>query len=311
MKAQLELLEQKLNKVLLGKPEVIRHCLLALLSRGHALLEDIPGIGKTTLAQGIARLIDLKFQRIQFTSDLLPSDILGVAVYLQAREKFEFKPGPIFNSIILADEINRATPRTQSALLEAMQEHQVSIEGQTYPLPDPFFVIATQNPIEHYGTYPLPDSQLDRFLLSLRIGYPVEEYELEVLKTRSYGIVLDQLSPVIDGSHLLALQKEVEKVRIDDALLQYILKILHATRTRPQVRTGASPRAGLGLKQTAKALAFMEGRDYIIPDDIKRMAVVTLRHRLVLKQEVFEPEKRNQQAEAIIREILDSVSVPI
>ena len=311
MKAQLQLLESKLNSVLIGKPEVVRLCLIALLSRGHLLIEDIPGIGKTTLAQGLSRLIDLKFQRIQFTSDLLPSDILGVAVYLQTKEVFEFKPGPIFNSIILADEINRATPRTQSALLEAMQERQVSIEGQTYPLPDPFFVIATQNPIEHYGTYPLPDSQLDRFLLSIKIGYPVEECELEVLKTRSYGVITDQLSPVVDGSHLLALQQEVEKVRIDDSLLQYILKIMQATRTRPQVRIGASPRAGLGLKQSAKAIAFMEGRDYIIPDDIKRMAAAVLRHRLVLKQEIFEPEKKNQQAEAMISEILDSIPVPI
>ena len=311
MKTQVELLEQKLNQVLLGKPEVVRHCLLALLARGHVLVEDIPGIGKTTLAQGLARLIELKFQRVQFTSDLLPSDILGVAVYIQSQEKFEFKPGPIFHSIILADEINRATPRTQSALLEAMQERQVSIEGRTYPLPEPFFVIATQNPIEHYGTYPLPDSQLDRFLLSLRIGYPAEERELEVLKSRSYGIVLDQLSPVLNGSQLLALQQEVEKVRIDDSLLRYILQLLRATRNHPQVRTGASPRAGLGLKQAAKAMAFMEGRDYIIPDDIKQLALVTLRHRLVLKQEVMEPEKRNQQTEAIIQEILNSVPVPI
>ena len=175
MKERLLLLEEKLNQVLIGKPETTRLCLVSILARGHILIEDIPGIGKTTLAQGLSRLIELHCQRIQFTSDLLPSDILGVAVYLQSKEQFEFKPGPIFNSIVLADEINRATPRTQSALLEAMQEHQVSVEGVTYALPDPFFVIATQNPIEHYGTYPLPDSQLDRFLLSLRIGYPVSE----------------------------------------------------------------------------------------------------------------------------------------
>jgi len=311
MKAQLDLLEQKLNQVLIGKPETVKLCLVALLARGHILIEDIPGIGKTTLAQGLSKLIELKFQRVQFTSDLLPSDILGVAVFVQDEHEFEFKPGPIFSSIVLADEINRATPRTQSALLEAMQERQVSVEGKTYPLPDPFFVIATQNPIEHYGTYPLPDSQLDRFLLSLHIGYPVNECELEVLKTRSYGYILDQLQPVITGQALRDLQLEVEKVRADDSLLQYILKIVQASRTRPQVRLGASPRAGLGLKQAARAMAFLEGRDYLIPDDIKRMAIPVLRHRLVLKQDIFEAEKRNQQAEAIIREILDNIPVPI
>jgi len=311
MIAQLEQLEQKLNRVLLGKPETVHLCLIALLARGHILIEDIPGIGKTTLAQGLARLIDLKFQRIQFTSDLLPSDILGVAVYMQSKEQFEFKPGPIFNSIVLADEINRATPRTQSALLEAMQERQVSIEGRTYQLPDPFFVIATQNPLEHYGTYPLPDSQLDRFLLSLHIGYPADRGELEILKTRSYGFIFDELKPVISGKELFALQQMVEKVRIDDALLNYILKILQATRERQQIRIGASPRAGLGLKQAAKAAAFLESRDYLIPDDIKRMTLPVLRHRLVLKQEIFEPEKRNQQSEALIHEILDTIPVPI
>ena len=290
MKAQLDLLEQKLNQVLIGKPETVKLCLVALLARGHILIEDIPGIGKTTLAQGLSKLIELKFQRVQFTSDLLPSDILGVAVFVQDEHEFEFKPGPIFSSIVLADEINRATPRTQSALLEAMQERQVSVEGKTYPL---------------------PDSQLDRFLLSLHIGYPVNECELEVLKTRSYGYILDQLQPVITGQALRDLQLEVEKVRADDSLLQYILKIVQASRTRPQVRLGASPRAGLGLKQAARAMAFLEGRDYLIPDDIKRMAIPVLRHRLVLKQDIFEAEKRNQQAEAIIREILDNIPVPI
>jgi MoxR-like ATPase len=311
MKERLQILEQKLNQVLIGKPETVRLCLAAVLARGHVLIEDIPGIGKTTLAQGLARLIELKYQRIQFTSDLLPSDILGVAVYLQSKEQFEFKPGPIFHSIVLADEINRATPRTQSALLEAMQEHQVSVEGTTYALPDPFFVIATQNPIEHYGTYPLPDSQLDRFLLSLRIGYPVGKSEIEVLKTRSYGYNFDQLKPVISGADLLSLQQQVENVRVDDALLEYILKIIQATRERSQVRLGASPRAGLGLKQAAKALAFLQGRDYLIPDDIKKICLSVLRHRLILKQDIFESEKRNLQAELIIAEILDSIPPPI
>jgi len=311
MNDQLELLEQKLNRVLIGKPEAARLCLVAILARGHILIEDIPGIGKTTLAQGLAKLIDLKFQRIQFTSDLLPSDILGVAVFLPSKEAFEFRPGPIFNSIVLADEINRATPRTQSALLEAMQERQVSIEGRTYPLPDPFFVIATQNPVEHYGTYPLPDSQLDRFLISLKIGYPGESSELEVLKTLSYGLSADRLPPVIDGARLVELQDQVEKVRVDESLLRYILEIIQATRSRPQIRLGASPRAGLGLKQAAKAHAFVSGRDYLVPDDVKTVAAPVLRHRLVLKQEIFEPEKKSPLAEAMIQEILDSIPIPL
>ena len=311
MKQELALLSEKLNQVLIGKPESVQLCLVALLARGHILIEDIPGIGKTTLAQGLARLLDLSFQRIQFTSDLLPSDILGVAVYRASQEQFKFMPGPIFSSIVLADEINRATPRTQSALLEAMQERQVSIEGKTYQLQEPFLVIATQNPVEHYGTYPLPDSQLDRFLLSFNLGYPENKSELEILKTRIYGQNLNQLSPVLNQDQVLFLQAEVEKVGIDDSLLEYLLKIIQGTRNHPQILLGASPRAGLGLKQSAKALAFLEGRDFVVPDDIKQMAVPVLRHRLVSRQAGFEQEKKNQQVEALIQEILEAVPVPI
>jgi len=311
MKQELALLSEKLNQVLIGKPESVQLCLVALLARGHILIEDIPGIGKTTLAQGLARLLDLSFQRIQFTSDLLPSDILGVAVYRASQEQFKFMPGPIFSSVVLADEINRATPRTQSALLEAMQERQVSIEGKTYQLQEPFLVIATQNPVEHYGTYPLPDSQMDRFLLSFNLGYPEDKSELEILKTRIYGQSLNQLSPVLNQDQVLFLQAEVEKVRIDDSLLEYILKIIQETRTQPQILLGASPRAGLGLKQSAKALAFLEERDFVAPDNIKQMAVPVLRHRLVLRQAGFEQEKKNQQVEALIQEILEAVPVPI
>jgi len=311
MKEKLALVEEKLNRILLGKPEVVRLALVALLAKGHILIEDIPGIGKTTLAQGIAKLINLSFQRIQFTSDLLPSDILGVAVFKQSKEEFEFLPGPIFNSIVLADEINRASPRTQSALLEAMQERQVTIEGKTYRLPEPFLVIATQNPIEHYGTYPLPDSQLDRFLLSLRLGYPEERSELEILKTKNYVPQLDQLSPVLDQKELVELQNQAEKVKIDDALFEYILKIIQATRAHPSIRLGASPRAGLALKQSARALAFLEGREYLVPDDIKKLAVPVLRHRLILKNAPLEPERKTEQAEIIIQEILDQIPVPL
>jgi len=311
MNEKLALLEEKLNNVLIGKPEAVRLSLVALLAKGHILIEDIPGIGKTTLAQGISHLIDLRFQRIQFTSDLLPSDILGVAVFRPSQENFEFKPGPIFNSIILADEINRANPRTQSALLEAMQERQVTLEGKTYPLPEPFFVIATQNPIEHYGTYPLPDSQLDRFLLSLNLDYPETNSELNILKTRSYGQNFNQLSPVISGEEILSLQEKVEKVKVDDALLEYLLKLIQATRNHPRLKLGASPRASLGLKQASKALAFILGRDYVIPDDIKKMTIPVLRHRLVFKQDIFDQQKRSEQSEIILREILDQTPVPI
>jgi len=311
MNEKLALLEEKLNNVLIGKPEAVRLSLVGLLAKGHILIEDIPGIGKTTLAQGISHLIDLRFQRIQFTSDLLPSDILGVAVFRPSQENFEFKPGPIFNSIILADEINRANPRTQSALLEAMQERQVTLEGKTYPLPEPFFVIATQNPIEHYGTYPLPDSQLDRFLLSLNLDYPEINSELNILKTRSYGQNFNQLSPVISGEEILSLQEKVEKVKVDDALLEYLLKLIQATRNHPRLKLGASPRASLGLKQASKALAFILGRDYVIPDDIKKMTIPVLRHRLVFKQDIFDQQKRSEQSEIILREILDQTPVPI
>jgi len=311
MNEKLALLEEKLNNVLIGKPEAVRLSLVGLLAKGHILIEDIPGIGKTTLAQGISHLIDLRFQRIQFTSDLLPSDILGVAVFRPSQENFEFKPGPIFNSIILADEINRANPRTQSALLEAMQERQVTLEGKTYPLPEPFFVIATQNPIEHYGTYPLPDSQLDRFLLSLNLDYPETNSELNILKTRSYGQNFNQLSPVISGEEILSLQEKVEKVKVDDALLEYLLKLIQATRNHPRLKLGASPRASLGLKQASKALAFILGRDYVIPDDIKKMTIPVLRHRLVFKQDIFDQQKRSEQSEIILREILDQTPVPI
>jgi len=311
MNTQLKLLEDKLNQVLIGKQDAIRLSLVGLLARGHIIIEDIPGIGKTTLAQGLARLIDLKFQRIQFTSDILPSDILGVAIYKPSKEEFEFKPGPIFNSLVLADEINRASPRTQSALLEAMQERQVTIEGKTYPLPEPFFVISTQNPIEHHGTYPLPDSQLDRFLLSFSLDYPSYQSELTILKTRNYGQSINQLQPVITAKDVLALHEAVDKVKLDDDLFEYLLKIVQTSRNHPRLRLGASPRASLGLKQASKAFAFLNARDYVIPDDIKKMSIPVLRHRLVFKQEMLDPEKRREQAIMLLKEIIDQIPVPI
>ncbi len=309
--SKLALLEKKLNQVLLGKPEAVRLCLVALLARGHILIEDIPGIGKTTLAQGLARLLELDFQRIQFTSDLLPSDILGVAIYRPSQERFEFQPGPIFHSLVLADEINRASPRTQSALLEAMQERQISLEGKTYHLPEPFFVIATQNPLEHHGTYPLPDSQLDRFLLSFQLGYPEKESELEILKTKSYVPNLNHLSPLLSREELLELQQRTEQVKIDTSLLEYILQIVQATREHSALQLGASPRAGLALKDSAKARAVLQERDYVVPDDIKTLAVPVLRHRLIPGQDFSQPEKKIEQTEIVILEILEQIPVPV
>jgi MoxR-like ATPase len=308
---KLNLIQANVEKVIIGKPEVVRLCLVSLLSRGHLLIEDIPGVGKTTLAQSLARSIDCSFQRIQFTSDLLPSDIIGVSVYDQNLREFKFMPGPIFNSIILADEINRTTPRTQSALLEAMNERQVTVEGNTYSLPEPFMVMATQNPMEHHGTYPLPDSQLDRFLMSLNIGYPGRDKELEILKVRTYHSNPDDLSAVVSADEVKALQKRTEELRIEESLLGYVLRIAQATRNHDRLRLGVSPRGALALKQAAKARAMIDGRDYVIPDDIKELAVPVLAHRIIVRMEEFDPEKRIEIASGIIQDVMDEVQVPL
>ncbi len=308
---KLNILKANVEKVIIGKPDAVRLSMVALLARGHLLIEDIPGVGKTTLAQSLARSMDCSFQRIQFTSDLLPSDILGVSVYDPHLQEFKFMPGPIFNSVVLADEINRTTPRTQSALLEAMNERQATVEGKTYKLPEPFIVMATQNPMEHYGTYPLPDSQLDRFLMSLSIGYPGRDKEIEILKTRSYHSRPEELKPVLSGSEVVDLQEKAESVKIEDSLLGYILKVADATREHPRLRLGVSPRGALALKQAAKALALIEARDYVIPDDIKCLAGPVLAHRIIIRREDFDPERRIEMAGQIIQEILDEVPVPV
>jgi MoxR-like ATPase len=286
MRSQLETCIQAVNQVVLGKEPQVRLALCCLLARGHLLIEDLPGMGKTTLAQALARVLGLSFQRIQFTSDLLPGDILGTSVFNKNNGQFVFHPGPIFAELVLADEINRATPKSQSALLEAMEEGQVTIEGATRPLPDPFFVIATQNPSSSGGTFSLPESQLDRFLMRLSLGYPAKSAEKKLLLGESRRGLLPRMQPVLSHAELALIQAEVPKVRVSDALLDYLLRIVDATRSQPQFAWGLSPRASLALLAAAKAWAFLAGRDYVIPEDIQAVLPAVVGHRL---REVADP----------------------
>ena len=269
--------------VVRGKPEAIRLAVVAILARGHVLIEDVPGVGKTTLAQALAKSIGLDFQRIQFTSDLLPSDIIGVSIYRRDREAFEFSPGPLFANIVLADEINRATPKTQSALLEAMSERRVSVDRERFDLPDPFVVLATQNPLEFQGTFPLPESQLDRFLISLELGYPPRAEERELLLSGGVDDILASLAPVVDRPELVALQRQVAGVRVAEKLADYILTVADATRANEEFTLGVSTRAAQDLFRAAQGMAVCEGRDFAIPDDVQRTALTVLSHRVVLR----------------------------
>jgi MoxR-like ATPase len=302
-------LEANLAAALVGKPEVVRLAVVGLLARGHLLIEDVPGVGKTTLAAALARSIGVGFQRIQFTSDMLPSDVLGVSIWEPQRAAFVFKPGPLFTNIVLADEINRTTPKTQSSLLEAMNEAQVSLDHTTHPLPRPFMVLATQNPREYEGTYPLPESQLDRFLLRIRIGYPELPDEKTILRgAASPG--LESLAAVLDTGDVLGLQEAAERVRADDAVLDYLLALVTATRTSRLLALGVSPRGSLALLRAARAQALTDGRDYLVPDDVKSLAVPALAHRVLVKGPVPEPSAAGGSAEAVIRAILQEVPVP-
>ena len=302
-------LRKNLEKVIRGKSGKIELAVAALLARGHLLIEDVPGVGKTTLAHAMARSVNCSFQRIQFTSDMLPSDVIGVTVYNLDRRIFEFKPGPIFANIVLADEINRTTPRTQSALLEAMNDRQISVDGVTYPLPVPFMLIATQNPLEYAGTFPLPESQLDRFTMSLKIGYPLASDEREIIRSASSSSALSSLNAVITADELGAMQERVGQVRVSDDLVDYILAIANATRNHKGIRLGVSPRATSTLYAAAQAIAVINGRDYLLPDDIKRLAAPVFGHRLIAAENYSGDVA--QAGASLIEDILSTTPVPV
>jgi MoxR-like ATPase len=303
-------LEDAIATVVRGKPEAIRAAVVTLLARGHLLLEDIPGVGKTTLARALAAALGGTFRRIQFTSDLLPSDIVGVSIYDQHGKVFELKKGPIFANIVLADEINRTTPRTQSALLEAMSENQVSIDDATHQLDTPFMVLATQNPAEHYGTYPLPESQMDRFLMRISLGYPGKAVERELLKERAGGDPVARLSPVVDLAAVRKLQESVEGIRFDDALVDYAMTIVEETRAHTSIAVGVSTRGALAWYRAAQASALAAGREFVVPDDVKGLAVPCLSHRLALAQTYDSLSRARTDAERLITEIVARVAVP-
>jgi MoxR-like ATPase len=304
-------LQRSIARVIKGKEDVIHLALTALLARGHLLIEDVPGVGKTTLAQALARSFRCSFQRIQFTSDLLPSDVIGVSVFNPAKQEFEFRPGPIFANIIVADEINRTTPKTQSALLEAMNESQITVDNTTRPLPQPFLVVATQNPIEHHGTYPLPESQLDRFLMRIRMGYPSRMSEKEIIRNSSAAGRADQIAPLMDANDVVAMQRAISQVKVEESLLDYALEIVERTRETEQLSLGVSSRGAVMLHRAAQARAFLEGRDYCLPDDFKRLIVPVFAHRVVVSSRYVSTQKKSEQAEAILREILDTTRVPL
>jgi MoxR-like ATPase len=308
--ARLAGLETALGRTIRGKPEVVRLSVVCLLARGHLLIEDVPGVGKTTLAQALARAVSCRFHRLQFTSDMLPSDVLGVTIYNAHSEAFEFKPGPIFSNFLLADEINRTTPKTQSALLEAMNEGQVSIDGKSHPLPQPFMVIATQNPVEHHGTYPLPESQLDRFLMRLRIGYPDLASERQIVRNSDRGLPEAAASGLL-AEDVLRLQEAVHRVTVEEALVDYMLAIVEKTRNHESLALGVSPRGSQAIYRAVQALALLDGRDYAIPDDVKRLAVPLFAHRVVINTRTTLVQRRADVGERIIEEILSQVDVPL
>ena len=308
---KINLLQAEIERVIRGKAEAVRLAIVTLLAGGHLLVEDVPGVGKTTLAHALARALDCSFQRIQFTSDLLPSDVIGLSVYDQTTTTFEWRQGPIFANVILADEINRTTPKTQSALLEAMAERHVTVEGVTHPLPQPFIVMATQNPIEHHGTYPLPESQVDRFMLRLRIGYPGLIDEKQMLRDREHAEPLDEVQTVMTAEEILELQRAVGEVAVDDAIVDYLMRIVAATRNSEMLDLGVSPRGTLALFRAAQAIALTEERDYCIPDDVKRLVIPVFAHRITVSSRYASAMRRSEEAEAVLHEILKTISVPL
>jgi MoxR-like ATPase len=309
--ARASAIEQSLRTIIRGNDEVLRLALVSVLARGHLLIEGVPGVGKTTLAHALSRALDCSFQRIQFTSDMLPSDVLGISVFSASESQFEFKSGPIFTNVLLADEINRTTPKTQSALLEAMNEGQVTMDGNSHPLPQPFLVIATQNPIEHHGTYPLPESQLDRFLLRVRMGYPQGDNEREILRSEAGAARLDSVKPVASGADIIAMQDEVTQVKVDDSLVDYALQIVKKTREIETLSLGVSPRGSLMLYRAAQAMAYLEGRRFAVPADFKQLVVPVFSHRVVVNARYSSTLKKSDQGDNILRDIVQSVPVPV
>jgi MoxR-like ATPase len=304
----IDALQGNIARVLRGKPDVIRLAVVGLLADGHVLIEDVPGVGKTLLARALARSIGGVFRRIQFTPDLLPSDIIGTNVFSTQSSSFTFKQGPIFANVLLADEVNRTTPRTQSALLEAMNDRQVTVDGQTFPLDPPFVVLATQNPFEFEGTYALPESQLDRFMLRIRVGYPRRSDELQLLSDHRRGEPIEELPQVLNPEDVLALQAAVREVRMDDSLAAYLMDIVDATRRCPDLHVGASPRGALFLYRAAQGWALVERRDYVVPDDIKRLAAPVLAHRVIGKS--FLQDGEAGQSDSVIRDLVEQIPVP-
>jgi MoxR-like ATPase len=304
-------LEKALRRVIRGKDDVVRLALVSVFARGHLLIEGVPGVGKTTLGQALARAIDCTFQRIQFTSDMLPSDVLGISVYSALEQEFEFKRGPVFTNVLLADEINRTTPKTQSSLLEAMNEGQVTVDAHSYALPQPFLVIATQNPVEHHGTYPLPESQLDRFLMRVRMGYPEAAAEREILRAEAGAEHLDEMRPVLTGADVLEMQKAVKQIRVDESLVTYALEIVRRTRESEFLSLGVSPRGSQALYRAAQAMAFLDGRTFCTPEDFKPLAVPVFAHRVVVNGLYASTLKKSEQSDQVLREIVETVAVPV
>ena len=309
--AKIKALQSNIERVIKGKPQAVELTVLALLARGHLLIEDVPGVGKTTLAQSLAQSLGCSFKRIQFTSDLLPSDIVGVSIYNPQKQDFEFKPGPLFAHIVLADEINRTTPKTQSSLLEAMNDAQVSVDNRTHRLPQPFMVIATQNPWEYHGTFPLPESQLDRFLMRIRIGYPNSLDEKTILERQQLLHPADELEAVLSEQEIMDLQEKAEKVRVEDSLMEYLLAIVSATRRSEYLALGVSTRGAIALHKAAKALALVRQRDYCLPDDIKELAPLVFSHRVRLEAKQGIQDHRSEDVERVIQDIVESVPVPL